>query len=258
MSSHSSPPPLDKLKAEHTPDAVERRLKDGPQHSYLRDFIYGAIDGAVTTFAVVAGVVGAQLSAGVIVILGLANLFADGFSMAVSNFLGTRAEEAQRQRLRRVEREHIQRYPAGEREEVRQIFANKGFEGEDLERAVDTITSDVDRWVDTMLTDELGVSLKGPNPYRAAMSTFLAFIVIGFIPLTIYVFDLVVPASMAIGNAFLWSAILTGVAFFLVGAAKSRFVDQHWWRSGLETLIVGGLAAAIAYAIGVLLRGVAN
>ena len=256
--SQSSTPSLEKLKAEHTPDAVHRRLKDGPAHSYLRDFVYGAIDGAVTTFAVVAGVVGAQLSAGVIVILGLANLFADGFSMAVSNFLGTRAEEHQRQRMRRVEREHIMRYPAGEREEVRQIFAGKGFEGEDLERAVDTITSDVDRWIDTMMTDELGMSLQGPNPWRAAGSTIIAFVAIGFIPLLIFVFDFVAGPSMSIDQAFLYSALLTGVAFFLVGAAKSRFIDRAWWRSGLETLIVGGLAAAIAYGIGVGLRGVAG
>ncbi len=256
MPSTPSSNPLDRHKAEHTPHAVRKRLADGPRHSYLRDFIYGAIDGAVTTFAVVAGVVGAQLAPGIIVILGAANILADGFSMAVSNFLGTRAEEELREKMRRIEREHIAHYPAGEREEIRQIFAAKGFTGEDLERAVKTITSDVDRWVDTMLTDELGVALQGPNPYRAAWSTFIAFVVIGSLPLLVFIyevaFDVVIPA------AFAWSSLMTGVAFFIIGAIKSRFIGHKWWTSGLETLGIGAIAAGLAFAVGVLLRGVAN
>ncbi len=247
---------MDQLRQDHTPQAVRKRLADGPRHSYLRDFIYGAIDGAVTTFAVVAGVVGAQLSPGIIVILGAANLFADGFSMAISNFVGSKAEEQLREKMRKVERDHIARYPKGEREEIRQIFAAKGFEGEDLDRAVRTITSDVDRWVDTMLTDELGVPLQGPNPYRAAWSTFIAFIVIGSLPLLVFVYE--VAFGVVIESAFLWSSILTGVAFFIIGAIKSRFIGHKWWTSGLETLAIGAIAAGLAYGIGAMLRGLAG
>ena len=83
----------DHLRDMHTPDRVSQRLEEGTPQSYLKDLVYGGIDGTITTFAVVAGVVGADLSAGIVVILGLANLIADGFSMAVSNFLGTRAEQ---------------------------------------------------------------------------------------------------------------------------------------------------------------------
>lgn len=256
MSSKPRSASIDQLRAEHTPEAIRRRLAGGPEHSYVRDFIYGAIDGTITTFAVVSGVVGAQLAPGIIVILGLANLLADGFSMAVSNYLGTRAEEEHRQRLRKLEREHIRKYPAGEREEVRQIFAAKGFEGEDLDRAVETITSDVERWVDTMMTEELGVLLQGPNAMKAARSTFIAFVVVGAVPLAAFVWELAVPNSPLPGGAFAWSIVMTAIAFATVGALKSRFVERSWWRGALETLLVGGSAAVIAYGVGVLLRGI--
>ncbi|HEX6021968.1 MAG TPA: VIT1/CCC1 transporter family protein, partial [Solirubrobacter sp.] len=185
------------LSADHTAAAVRRRLKSPPRVSYLRDFIYGAIDGTVTTFAVVAGVQGASLDASIVIILGFANLVADGFSMAVSNFLGSRAEAQQRERARREEERHIELVPEGEREEVRQIFAAKGFEGDDLERIVDVITSDREVWLDTMMTEELGLGSEPVDPLRAAASTLVAFVVVGFLPLAVFVYDALVDAEVA-------------------------------------------------------------
>jgi len=243
------------LKASHTPAAIRERLQAGSRHSYLRDVVYGSIDGAVTTLAVVSGVAGAQLATGVVIVLGMANLIADGFSMAASNYLGTRAEEQLRQRARRQEDWEIESYPEGEREEIRQIVMSKGFEGTELERAVEIITSDRQRWIEMMLTEELGLSLIGPSPFRAAAMTFIAFACVGFIPLLPFILQFITPNS--VGNPFLWSALLTGGAFFGVGAAKSRFVEQSWLWSGLETLLVGGAAAVIAYVVGKLLGGLA-
>jgi VIT1/CCC1 family predicted Fe2+/Mn2+ transporter len=240
---------------DHTPEAVRARLGAAPAPSYLRDFIYGAVDGAVTTFAVVAGVAGADLDETVIIILGFANLIADGFSMAASNYLGSRAERQQREHARRDEERQIRTHPAGEREEVRQIFAAKGFEGDDLERVVEVITSDPELWADTMMSEELGFGATEPDEKRAALATFAAFLVVGFVPLLVFVIDELAPGR--IDGAFAWSAALTGVAFFVVGAMKARFVGQRWWRSGLETLAIGGLAATLAYAAGALLQGVA-
>jgi len=241
--------------SEHTPDAVRSRLTAPPRVSYLRDFVYGAIDGAVTTFAVVAGVEGANLSANIVIILGVANLVADGFSMAVSNYLGTRAEAQQREQARREEQRQIERMPEGEREEIRQLYAAKGFHGHDLERAVAIITSDRDVWLETMMREELGYGTDATNPLRAAASTLIAFIAVGFLPLGAFVYDYALPGDVA--SPFTWSVVLTGLAFLAVGALKARVVDQPAWRSALETLAVGGAAAVLAYVLGAVLQGVA-
>lgn len=245
----------ERLEAEHTPDAIRARLGDGPNHSYLGDFVYGAIDGAVTTFAVVAGAAGAGLSAGLVLVFGIANLLADGFSMAVSNYLGTRAEQQRRERVRIEEQRSVRAIPEGEREEIRQIFAAKGLSGDALEQVVDVITADERLWVETMLREEFGLPSSGRSAARAGVSTFIAFMIAGAIPLAVFVADYLAPGGVP--NALWWSAAMTGVTFFATGAAKARVVERSWWWSGVETLALGGGAAVLAYLTGWLLQGLA-
>jgi len=236
------------VEHDHSPDAIRTRLAEGHRPSYLRDWIYGAIDGGVTTLAVVSGVVGGGLPASVILILGTANVVADGFSMAASNYAGTRAEHEERHHLESVERRHIDQDPDGEREEIRQIFSANGIDGEDLERLVTAVTADEQRWVRLMLAHEYGLPSNVRHPLKAAATTFAAFTVCGLIPLAPYV--------IGADEAFRLAVVLTLVVFFLVGAAKSRFSSISWWRSGLETLAIGAAAAFMAYAVGMLLRAV--
>ena len=234
----------------HSIEAISQRLAAGPRHNYLRDWIYGGIDGAVTTFAVVTGVVGANLSPAVILIMGFANLVADGFSMAASNYLGTKAEKEDFERVEAIEYEHIKNVPEGEREEVRQIYRAKGFEGDDLERAVALITSDRSLWVRTMLSEEYGLPGEIRSAWLAALSTFSAFCLCGLAPLIPFI----VEGRRGLGL----SMLVTGLVFFTIGSAKSKWSTIPWWRSGLSTLLVGAMAAALAYLVGVLLGTLAG
>ncbi len=238
------------LKQDHTPEAVRRRLALPTRHNYLGDMVFGAIDGVVTTFAVVSGAAGAELSSGVAVILGFANLFADGLSMAAGNFLSTRSEVEMLAKVRRTEERQIEVIPDGEREEIRQIFAAKGLEGEILEEVVRVITHDRQRWVDTMVTEEYGLQLYPPSPCKAAGATFGAFLLAGLVP----ILPFLLPIAWISRHSFLVSAIATGWTFVLIGWLKGRFVERSSARSALETLLVGGLAAGAAYLVGVVLK----
>lgn len=234
------------MEHEHSPDAIRRRLEGGPAHNYLRDWIYGGIDGAVTTLAVVTGVAGAQLSKWIILALGFANLFADGFSMAASNYLGTKAEHDDWRRLERIEHQHIELEPEGEREEVRQIFERKGFAGQDLQRIVELTTANRERWVRTMLVDEYGLPHAVRSAWVAALCTFTAFVVCGLAPLLPYLFGT--------EHSLTLSVSLTAIVFLMIGSVKSKWSTSSWWHSGLTTLLVGAIAAALAYFAGVLSR----
>jgi len=237
-----------KLEHDHGKAAIAKRFAAGHKPFYLSDFIYGGIDGSITTFAIVAGVVGAALSSNVILILGLANLLADGFSMAASNYSGTKARLDDLARLRKVEDRHTELDPAGEAEEVRQILAQKSLKGETLDEAVASITSDKKTWIDFMLVEEYGLSLNQPSPLTAGLTTFSAFLICGAIPL--------LPFLLNMKSAFLVSAGMTAAVFFSIGAVKSKWATTSWWRSGIETFLIGGAAAIIAYTIGHLLRNI--
>lgn len=243
----------DLLQKDHTPEAIQARLAAATRHSYLGDFVLGAVDGAVTTFAVVAGAAGAGVSNGVVLILGLANVLADGLSMAAGNFLRARSDLQLLQQFRQMEEMHIEQIPDGEREEVRQIFRAKGFEGEVLEKVVQVITEDRQQWVNTMLTEEWGLRLEPPSPWRAGLATFAAFLLAGLVPLI----PVMVLLKGSANYSFQYSTILTGATFFVVGLVRGKVVNHPILASGIETLLIGGGAAATAFAVGWLLEGLA-
>ena len=171
----------------HSQAEVTARISAPAGRGHLHDIVYGAIDGAVTTFAIVAGVAGAALPTGVILALGLANLLADGFSMAAGNYSGTKAERDDTRRLARVERRHLTENPEGERREIREILRLKGLRGDVLEQATEQIAGDAAAAVALMLSDEYGLASVEPRPLRAALATFGAFVGTGSVPLIPFV-----------------------------------------------------------------------
>jgi VIT1/CCC1 family predicted Fe2+/Mn2+ transporter len=222
------------------------------KYNWLPDFVYGGIDGAITTFAIVAGVVGAQLSTPVILILGFANLLADGFSMAVGKYSSDKAELQRIEQIKKVEYKSIEEKPEEEKEEIKVILKRFGFQDEDLERAQKVIVSDPDIWVKVMLNHEFNVIEENIDPKKGAIATFWSFIGIGIIPLLGYIYTAIVDWE---GDVFAITALATLGALFIVGTVKSRYTKQNWILSGLETAAIGGVAAAIAYFVGSVLAG---
>jgi VIT1/CCC1 family predicted Fe2+/Mn2+ transporter len=231
---------------DHSPESIRARLNAAHPTIYLKEWVYGGIDGVVTTFAIVAGVVGAGLSPVIIMILGLANLLGDGFSMAAGAYSATKTESDNYARLHQIENAHIDKYPDGEREEIRQIYAAKGFAGKQLDTIVDTITSNRALWIDTMMAEEYNMPGAPPNAFQAAFHTFWAFVLCGAMPLISYVFR--------IENAIFWSLGLAILTFFLIGMLKSRWSTKPWWWHGGETVLIGTAAAGISFIIGYGLR----
>lgn len=214
---------------------------------YLGEFVYGGIDGSVTTFAVVAGSAGAGLDSAIVIILGFANLIADGFSMSVGSYLSTKSEIQNYEKHKRIEYWEVDNIPEKERQEIREIFEAKGFEGDLLEQVVDKICADRDRWVDVMMKDELGMAQETKSPLAMAAVTFISFLILGFVPLIIYVVDFANPAG---ADLFLTSSVLTGICFIGIGYLKSLVTHTSKFKSILETVLLGGAAALLSYYVG--------
>ena len=162
----------------------------GASSKYLGDMVFGGLDGIITTFAVVSGVAGAQLGARVVLIMGLANLFADGFSMAIGAYLSSKSDQEYYQREREREAWEVQNFPEGERAELFEIYHRKGYSEEDTKNLVEIKTRNPELWLDTMMIEELGMLKDESKPIISALTTLIAFILAGSIPMLIYIIGL--------------------------------------------------------------------
>ncbi len=217
---------------------------------FIRDVVIGMADGLTVPFALAAGLSGAVSAVDTIVVAGIAEIAAGSIAMGLGGYLAAKTDnEHYDSELKREYREIVE-LPHFERKEVEDVLKQWGFEEQSLQQAVDHICSDPDRWVDFMMKYELG--LDKPHPSRARNSSLtigISYIVGGFIPLLPYMF------IDQIHSALLTSVGVTLVALFVFGWVKGKFTGSSSFKSAWQTLLVGGLAAGIAFGIASMISG---
>ncbi len=222
---------------------------------YFKEIIYGGIDGVITTFAVVAGFSGAalsnetttQLSFLVVLLFGLANLFADGVSMGLGNFLSVRSDKDLYNATRVKEQLEIRNKPENEYLETVIIMKDKGFSVEQAETLANIYRTNEDYWVDFMMNNEHGMpDVREEKAALSGFTTFSSFLVFGSVPLLPFIFLQDISSS----EMFKYSIIGTFLALVALGLMKWKIVGTQLWKSLIEVILVGGVAAFIAFYVG--------
>lgn len=239
------------LLKEHVHDAHHQT----PFENYFKEVIYGGIDGIITTFAVVAGFSGAafsnetttQLSFLLVLLFGLANLFADGVSMGLGNFLSVKSDQDLYKVARAKEAKEVRDNPQFEFDETVTILMQKGYTQEDATAMARLYQKNEPYWVDFMMVHELHIEdPRGSNPLFTGMATFLSFLIFGAIPLLPFILGL----SADRDTIFIYSTIGTFIALTLLGLLKWKVVGSHLGKSLFEVIAVGGSAAFVAFLVG--------
>jgi len=218
---------------------------------YIKDIVYGANDGVITTFAIIAGVAGANIAdpRATIILLGIANVLADGFSMASSNYLGSKSERDVVRREYRDEEQEIKEDPDGERDEMTQLLREEGYADADAKALSHLMLKNKSFFADLLMHEEFDVSNHDRGPIiTGSLLTFVAFVCAGMLPILPFL------VFSNITHVFLYSVVSTGTAFFVLGALRSLITKRSFIISGFEMLFIGGLAATIAYGVGAFLR----
>jgi VIT1/CCC1 family predicted Fe2+/Mn2+ transporter len=210
---------------------------------WIRDATLGANDGLVSILTLLAGLAGAEVSASTILIAGLAGLVAGAISMGVGAYVSAKAYRSYYRAELRKEVEEMREKPDVEREEIREIYRERGFEGELLERVVDRITADPRVWLKVMMSEELGLSPQFGRPLGAAAVVFVAFLIGGLVP--------VVPFLFASGlTALVASFLVTAAALLVAGGIRSRFTGERPLLAGLELVAMAAIGVGVAHLIG--------
>lgn len=227
----------------------ERHKSEG---KYLREVVFGINDGLVSTLALVCGFWGALLSSSVILIGGVAEAIAGAISMALGAYLSAKSQREFYDSELARETYEVEEMPEAEEQEIREIYQKKGFTGKDLERAVKIITKDKDRWIRVMMEEELGFTSDAfPSPTKVGVVMGTSFVIGASVVLIPFFF---LPSELGI----LASIIVSSLFLFAVGSLKTSLTGKQWWKSGIETLLIGVIASGVSYYAGVLLQSFAG
>src|SRR5258708_5300972 len=229
-------------------------LHGGFESRVIKAAVYGANDGIITTFAVVVAVAGAGLSPSIILILGIANLIADGLAMGLGDYLGERSEQRYKKHQYDIEKWEVQNISAEEAKELEEYFLVRGVNEPDVSQLCTTIQKYPKLWAELGFLDELGESPQiVKNLWHSGLATFVAFIAAGALPLLPYVLH-AVGLPIPITEELYLSIISTGCALFLIGSLRTIVTKGAWWRNGMEMLAIGALAAGGAYISGMIIK----
>jgi len=220
----------------------------------LKPLIFGGLDGILTSFAIVAGAVGGAVGPKVVLILGFSNIFADALAMGVGEFLSSKAESEWILSERKREMWEMENYPEGEIQEMIDIYEEKGMTREDAKAVITTMAKYKDFFVNIMMAEELELNVP-PDDYKTesfkdGIIMFCSFAFFGALPLLGYV---IIPTTFPnLDDFFLFytACTVTGIVLFIMGCIKSIFSASKWYISGLETFLLGGACATVAYTIG--------
>ena len=216
----------------------------------VRDVVFGANDGLVSILALVAGVYGAITDSHLILVAGLAGAVAGALSMGAGAYLSSKSEQEVTQRESRRKGIRRKRTPDEEREELVRLYVSRGFGREEAEAIADRVASRMDLAAEVTIGDEIGMaSEESWPPAKAGALTGLTFAIVSLIPILPFAF-------MDVTLAVMTAVIASTASLFAVGASKAIFTRQNWIRSGLEMMVVGTLAAAATYVIGLAIPGV--
>ena len=237
-------------KAEPSHEMNEHRIG----HLYLRDMLLGANDALISVFALVTGVFGGGLTAGLIFLAGLSGALAGALSMGIGEFLSTKSQNQVFEGEKRIEIDHIKLFPEYEKSEIVQIYKEKGFEGELLDQIVEHLASTPEQMLKTMMLEEFGYKEEEKrNPFFSMSIMFITFILGSLVPLL--PFYLSVIQFIPVNTAFYITITLTAVILFLVGVAKTYYTRGNKLSSGLENSLLGLLAGIITFILGSLITG---
>ena len=210
----------------------------------VRDIVIGMSDGLTVPFALAAGISGAVAATGIVVTAGMAEIAAGSIAMGLGGYLAARTDFEHYNTEQMRENYEIDHMPDKEKEEVADVFRNYGMDDEHIAPILTAMSADRKQWVDFMMRFELG--LETPNPKRArtsALTIGLSYVVGGLIPLSPYIL------IHSISTALLVSIVVTLIALFLFGYIKGRVTGLNPLMGGVQTVFVGGLAAAVAFTL---------
>jgi VIT1/CCC1 family predicted Fe2+/Mn2+ transporter len=240
-SPHDPPPPDSPLWDESRPVGHEHRDVTG---GWLRPSVFGAMDGLVSNFALIAGVAGGGVSPSTVVLAGLAGLAAGAFSMAAGEYTSVASQSELAMAEIESERRELAENPGGEAAELAQTYVRRGVEPELAREVARQIARNHEVALEVHAREELGLTPQDlPSPLLAAGSSFASFAVGALLPVLPYLLG---------ATSLIPALIVSLVGLFAAGAVVARVTARSWWYSGTRQLLLGAAAAALTYLVGAL------